>query len=1782
VTSASFSFDNASIVHSTTNASTQASRVGHIISASASMSMDDFDRLRMESRQLKAAHEARYGMHMAASRDYSAEESRTVESSVASTRASTRASGGRPSDKGRQGSMSKHSSGKELSHSTSTNVVSNKSRVSSSSNGRRKVKGKKGMVNMTTNGLAKIRGILNMNSNDSSDTMSFYCSDGKTGKAAKQKVSLDRIESSDEGRNDDESDGYSATVMNQVANDKRAGSRAPPQSPMHGKPKTEPIKSVKKAAKSARESMDTATTNMKHGLGPKLEEAAKTAVKVTREGVDVVTKDVAPKIGTGLANTALYTAKGVVKVTQQSVEGVGMMAKDLANAKTPARSNVTRNQRDYHMQEQFQLQKNGGRYADYVHDPYYKVVMTPPPQQPNVSNDNGANMNGNAGKTPYTYCDPKTPACLVGAVTAGRCNLPGTHPESLEFLPDGIPRMLVVPEDWEERAGFVSNGAVAGAGAIGVTGVVGVSGVGGQAVNGGERRISNPIDIDEETETINGEEVDREEMMAIKEGLPSPKNSNGQPPSFHSNDKNGDNGEKDNESDEENAGDAENSEEDENDPRNASMWVAVPADIDEDDEDLLESMHVGDINIGELLNDNNADEQSKEMDLVEFAKEYELNTPTSVGSDTFFVGDVQIGFESPENTKNSVVSGEDTSKILAEDAKRWTPDSKGAESNATGVLEAPAGRKIEDFDVCQKGHPQDPALSDEDSLLSLAKTTTAAVVHDKKKGFETPFSVKKGERQLSFSEFKTMNKQVLFDLETDGDKEVFSKELYSMKPVDGLYLNPSESTELSHEPPVRMVGGPQQELYLNPSESTDLSQFSNWAGPTTKKDQKKEVRHSNDTGASKESKSGKRQLKGRVILVRIKRKISKVAKKGKKMLFLPFMGAKGGASDRSDQLSIMDGSFVVSLPKSNIPIPASPSSSSVSGMSITSSIMTGNVSTTKRIIGAVPPKNGSPTPHQFLYGTINYGIRSMEDSTMDGSDALPPPPANMHLPPLMASCDEEDAVSYLAEAMRQSRGDDDDEDSVLLLVTPKDDGTEECQVISAADGTPVQMRDIIDAGGNSGYSDDVTNSVVKPNNLACLFTDEKGNSVHGTPIQIMDAVEVDGGILLTPQGVKHNNFSNVFRPSTDASSSNLLPGSIIDSDDEDETLLYHDGCTVIHQTSTFGDNTIATMTIKEQHEESLVVKNNEAADIMGIGTPILSPDGPSFSHQAAKNGSFLFSPGNMGRAKPSIRAKERASLKDGKVKPSITMLPTAKQAKKSASMGESSALVIRPSLIRQSYSYESAYLVPADVNLQSSSDSVTLAATDEEDVEEVEGSKQVVSSMTEDRQFSYSTILNQFSMDASSVGILLKDGDEPSVASSPEVSATKSREDEMKTPLVSNAAPKKDYPVTPFPEAGTKAINEDTSPLLVALSSSPSNVSISSFKSARGRKKSSPKSKSVPKSALKTRRGLVKERVSDIQHRIEVTGAVTDVNGRLKRNHSYRLKNSRRMTNGNGVLAPRKAVLQTTCYIRSVPIAIAKSYSKDDFGNDLNQEDSYSINEENDHDENVSHAFKYTTKQVDSFDERSPSSVKGGSGSFSDDHEDNVSYAFKYAGPTDVTKPVDSFDESSPGIVKGGSGSFSDASSYVSETTDSDPFNSLLGKMASEDEQSSCSEDDSHASSAVDDEEEEGEAYDADDSAEKENANANNNLVSPLAHLPFKSSTLVKPTELHQHNHQHDQQQQQQRPGLSPMSTYAPQMQARKWRTMAAAAAEKKDANNGSLNARFRSEKSWKKISGNE
>jgi len=348
-------------------------------------------------------------------------------------------------------SMATQTSGKKeqqlFTHSTSTALITNKAKSNrNSSNGlysarlgadrnslERVNKVGKGMVKMTTESLSKIRDVLHL-SNSNDDEMSFFVSDVNTGVVTKQKVSLDKEktddddddEAADDDKNPETTTGRELMIIS--ASDKAArGSRLATE-------KRAPPQSVKKVANMARESMDHAASQIKNGLGPAIEAATRTAIAATKEGVDVMTHDVAPKIGVGIANTAKLTAKGVVKVTQQSVEGMGMIVHDLANAKTPGKSNMTT-----------ATQKmEDGRYADYVHDPNYKVVLTPP-------NDN--NNTKNAGKTPFAYCDPLTPGCLVGAVTAGRCNLPGTHPDSLEFLPDGIPRELVVYDDWEERAG---------------------------------------------------------------------------------------------------------------------------------------------------------------------------------------------------------------------------------------------------------------------------------------------------------------------------------------------------------------------------------------------------------------------------------------------------------------------------------------------------------------------------------------------------------------------------------------------------------------------------------------------------------------------------------------------------------------------------------------------------------------------------------------------------------------------------------------------------------------------------------------------------------------------------------------------------------------------------------------------------------------------------------------------------------------------------------------------------------------------------------------------------------------------------------------------------------------------------------------------------------------------------------------------------------------------------------------------------------------------------------
>lgn len=644
--------------------------------------------------------------------------------------------------------------------------------------------------------------------------------------------------------------------------------------------------------------------------------------------------------------------------------------------------------------------------------------------------------------------------------------------------------------------------------------------------------------------------------------------------------------------------------------------------------------------------------------------------------------------------------------------------------------------------------------------------------------------------------------------------------------------------------------------------------------------------------------------------------------------------------------------------------------------------------------------------------------------------------------------------------------------------------------------------------------------------------------------------------------------------------------SLIPTMTKRKTLLYHDGCTVLHQASTFGDHTVNTLpSIKERPNniESMADSTEMGTPLlspdglplsrMDLGTPFLSPDGVALSRMAATNGSFLFSPDNMGRAKPSIRAKERAKvIKD---KPSTTMLPAAHDQTKKP---ECSALVVK-----RSYSHESAY----SNSMYTKSD---VGQTDDPSIDSSRGAETVQEEINKE-ELSDNDQINGGMKDAS--------------------------QEVDQTPLVSNIVPaKKKYPATPFPEANLDvetAAEVNSSPQLETLSSplstsltvsslklfkdaSPSNVSISSFKSAKGGKKKSRKSasKSAPKSSFKTRQGFVKERVSHFQHRIEEVSSNGAVNGRLKRNHSYRYKSSRRETKGDGVLAPRKPVLQTT-YIRSVPICIAKTRSS--LGNSWDQGDSCSISgntysgtKENTHEEDDTGGAEENTHEHDCYsdtkvntheDDDTRESIATGllddkpveddcysdtkvntreeddtgesvtfaskySGTKENTHEEtpnmwresatareeDISYTSKYTGTTSfATKPTP--DDKPVSNVDRGSVPFSDTSSCVSETTDSDPFNCLLGKMSSEDEESSSSEEENSLSGKHDD----GEVGKCTDDGAGEIIGADNAFAPPSAHLPFKAA-LVKPTELHLHNHQQHSGQPKQYPlrPISPLS----------------------------------------------
>ena len=1280
------------------------------------------------------------------------------------------------------------------------------------------------------------------------------------------------------------------------------------------------------------------------GHTPPLVRSVKKATRVVsstvREGVDTVKYEVVP----ATKAMATLTAKLVERGEKKMKDGVGPKLRAVA-LDIDARLN-----HHHHHTQQHQpfvgLEHIEGK-GDYVCDPYYEVTRTP--EHPNqVKRRTYGLPNSSSNNVQYAHrFDPNTPVCLHGALTAGTLNYDVTHPEHPEYLPEGIPRVLNIPEDWEERAGFIPTKALM------------------ERVGGGPVDLDDAVPSEDEGDD-NKEEKEIEEED--EEGLPmkydiTPIRSE----------------------EVEEAGEdvtpEEDEEEEDDDPRNHSMWVAV----NPDEEDMEAQDEI--MNVGEIILDNGGEFNGEDN---EFS-----SSPRSLAtgdSNTYYVGSVGVGSIEDEDKEE-----------LEEDENHHRPLVSFQEEKEQQV-------HVETVD--------EESEYDATPMKKVTLVDGGEVVHsqqvftEKTKEFQTPFSVKKGERPMTYQEFEAMHKhkRLLFK-----NEEAEQRESEGASSGAGSYSQQSQA----------MADGNDMTNHDQAQGGMAANGYISYAAPT-----------------SMHQSAGQRQreLKGRVVMIRIKKKISKVVKKGLKQLLL---AAKGGSLQASSNNSITDANFIITIPNSSggADVPDSPSA-----VSIALSLMSSTVGGSKHVIGAIPVSsahdNAAP---EYLYGAVNYHNRSSDEEESEGV------PEN----------DEEDVVSFLAEAMSRGlnvdgavepleadQGGSEEEEEMLLVLTPTEGGGERLsQVISSGvDGTPVVFNEVMHKNEDG--------SEIKPHNLSCVFDSGKKD---GKSIEIMDALEVEGNIVLTPTESRHD-VDNVFRRSFGGASASILPGSTIDS--EDETLVTHDGNTVVRQ-DTY-DHTITTTssavpsTIEEEQEEkkppsTLVLAREEDPEETEV-----SPCRPAYSREAETNASFLFSPDNMGRANPRIRAKERALLRNRSNEGSITMLPSA------ASMGKSEQLQLFKS--KPSYSFDSS----AGGSKYGSAPSIASKPSVESEAPDTPSTvvtevqqKPVVATQTNDRQFSFQSMINKFdSKDNASSG-----------------------DSHTNTPVVTNAA-RNNYVGTAFQTA-----NNDSSP-----PNNSSRPSISSFKSSGGRRLSSPKGKEPPKSALKTRKGLVKDRISMFSQRADVPSAVTGVNGRLKKNHSYRLKNGRRETNGGGALAPRKAVLQSPAFIRTVPIGIAKSYS--------HEEESV---EERSLAEDVSvveNKPAFTTQNKQPFTQDK---------SFSDDDEESVeksnSYTTHYMNASKADEQAESFGRNSL-----------DSSSVVSETTECDAFNSLLGKMSSDYDDESV-ESESSEETLVRDE-------------QKENVSKNPNVAVAAQPSSFKTgATLVKPNEI-THNR-------------TPL-------RAQKWRSMAA------------------------------
>jgi tRNA(Leu) C34 or U34 (ribose-2'-O)-methylase TrmL len=1239
-----------------------------------------------------------------------------------------------------------------------------------------------------------------------------------------------------------------------------------PQSPIQPSGHTPPVvRSIKKATKAVSHSM-------KHEVVPATKAMAALTAKLVERGEKKMKDGVAPKL----------------RAVAMNVD--------------------SRLHHHHHHNEQrfIGLQHIEGK-GDYVVDPDYHVVRTP---QHNIDQAGRRAYGPNA----VHNFDPNTPACLLGALTAGTMfNYDITHPEHPEYLPEGIPRVLEVSEDWEERAGFVPAAALVEQ----------------------KRVMSGPVDLDEEVEDDESS-VRVEKMLALQQAVAVSHVNN------------------------EVAEEVEEEITDEEDARNASMWVAYNPEEDVEEED--EAMNVGDIIVapgGEFGGDD---------------KEFSPRSFETGDSNTFHVGDLSIGIKSDDgNNQNetAVVAFQQDQQVPVE---TFEDDNCGVED-------------VADDNHQVKGHDSATPMkkvSYNEAHLPHGETPSQQQFTDKKKEFQTPLSVKKTGRPLTFEEFKAMNRGVLCPNEEQAQR-----------------TQTMVNADVGRNAEIKVKEEPQRQMTVEQF----VSASSRYEQPG----------HS------------QRELKGRVVMIRLKKKFSKAVKKAMKQILLT---AKIGGTKASANKSISDANFVITIPG----VEASAVPDSPSAVSIASNLLSSAISeASNRVIGAAPFSSNINVAPDHLYGAINYHNRTSEDGSGDEeSEQLPPPPKMA--PNHASDRDDEDVVSLLAEAMNQGMkidevlavGDgqedtEEEEEQMYLVLTPSEGGEEKVtRVISGKmDGTPVVFNEIMHKNEEG--------SEIKPHNLSIMFDSGKKEG-SSKSIHIMDANDVGGNIVLTP-AESNQNVGNVFRrSSTGEASASILQGSTFES--EDETLVTHDGNTLVRSdTKDSHDHTITTTTsLKEEEKKPYstfeIAREEDPRDAAN------SPTRPAYSHQAASNASFLFSPNNMGRADPKIRAKERAMMRNQSHEGSITMLPSASSMDKSEQQ-----LVLKP---KPSYSFD--YSAGGDANRDAPPLIASEASVQEPDTPSTVATavqkKIVMASMTKDRQFSFQSILKQFSADTLDTNSHVPRDVEQKQFASPEIDAGSS-ESQSKTPVVTNAARKK-YAATPF----TKAEGSTSSH-----SKSPSSSSLSS----KSRRRSPPREKTLPKSAAKTRTGLVKDRISMFQQRADMPPAVTGVNGRLKRNHSYRLKNERRETNGGGALAPRKAVLQSSAFIRTVPIGISTSYSRDDasFEQSANEADA---------------CIEQSSTRNDSYSEDDQSIEKPNS------------YAKQYMDTSQMNEKAESFGRSSL-----------DSSGCVSEATEIDAFNSLLGK------------------------------YDDDSSVESDEETLVTDKQKENILSPFKKATLVKPNEIN-HN----------------------------------------------------------------